>query len=512
MGLSQVLQLIQNKVHPSARGGVPITPTVKTFNREATGVEDVGGDILPYMMDTEAVTATDPVRPRMPMVARNAPTMNNSGSQELMRQAQAILAGFGNDPRPQIQAPSNESIALALLPALLGAGTGYISKLGQGYVQGQNQELALIEQERRRREQNLIRQAQAVQGQADDLAARENLLFSQENQNFRNDQDNARMRWNTETVQDALDRRFGQSDQTRRDIAEGQQGIQQGRLELDRERIEVGNAAKLWAIALKEANMDGQVTESDVARLDALRKKIGGEKYSSRLAIPPIGSSWAKIKNDADMVYKQLVLAETQRRNRANESVAGQRASTSQQNADTGARRLEGQLTGEIGGKGGTKLPGKLGGDAGGRSAKSLRSSIQTLQAKINGEKAGQSKMGDMKQRAMAEIRIQNLAAQRDYLQAELDNLGKTPPFNPGGPNTNEAKAAAEKARQDAAKARPSGAGIPLSESNAAGGNGRQRTQAEIDAEKRLGPPAPPKKDSEGFIQGDNSRFKKRTR
>ncbi len=478
MALSQVLQLLQNRVHPRDRGGVPITPTMKTFNRPATMVEDVES----YPISIESMGVTEPVQPSIPRVVRQAPTLDNSGSQELMRQAQAILAGLGNDARPQIQAPNNESIALALLPALLGAGTRYLGGLGQGYMAGQNQELALIEQERRRREQNIVRQAQGLQSQANTLATRENQLFGQENQNFRNDENNARMRelagLGAETRKEIADA----GNQTRMGIAEGQQAIQQAKVDLDRERVEVGNAAKLWAMALKEANMDGQVTAADVARLESLRKDIGGEKYASRLVIPPIGSSWAKIKNDADMVYKQLVLTETQRRNRANEAVAGQRAATSQQNADTSRARLEGKIGG--GSSNSDAMPGDIptvSRKEAGRYVTNANGSIKQLRAK-------QKLEGDQKKKAQLEIQIQGLAAKRDYYQTILD--GGMPPMDPGAPPKKVPFIGPVKPQSP-------GVGIPAATSFGEGGDKTQRTQAELD--------------KDGMVKTEKSRFKKRS-
>ena len=440
MGLSQVLQLLQNKAHPSQRGGVPI---VKTMNRESTGVEDVYGGMASVPMDAgQPMPITEPQQPRTPFVPRVAPTLDASGSNALLQQAQAILAGLGNNPAPTIQAPNNESIALALLPALLGAGTNYIGGLGQGYMAGQNQELARIEQERRRREQNAIRQAQGLQNQAGDLMTRENALFNQENQNFRNEADNARMLTNTEMVQSELNKRFGMGDQTKRDIAGNRLELDEQKLELDRERVEVGNAVKLWALALKEANMDGQVTANDVARLESLRKEIGGDKYAARLVIPDIGSSWAKIKQDSDMVYKQLVLAEQRRRNQASESVAGRNAATRERIAETAVAR-ENRLSGVLGGSipgvsdSPTPLPTVSRKEAG-RQVATANGSIRQLRAKQKVE-------GDLKKRARYEIDIKGLAAKRDYYQGLLS--GEVPPMNPGEPKTAEGKAAAEKAR-----------------------------------------------------------------
>jgi hypothetical protein len=398
-----------------------------------------------------------------------------------MKQAQEILASLGNDPRPQIKAPNNESILLALLPALFGAGTNYIGQMGQGYMAGQNQELALIEQERRRREQNILRQAQAVQSQAQDLGNRENLMYTQASQNFRNEQDNTRALTNTEMVQAELNKRFGIGDQTKRDIAGD-------KLELDRERVEVGNAAKLWAMALKEANMDGSVTEADVIRLEALRQDIGGEKYASRLVIPPIGSSWQKIKNDADMVYKRLVLAEQTRRNQANESLAGQRIN------NTGGSRSGG-------GKGGGARPPALGGELQleNVSPKVAAGKATTADANIKKYKKAQSLLDPVtegaKRRAL-EVKIQTEVVTRDYYQRIM--RGEMPMFDPGAPNTDAGKDAAAKAKADAEKAAaakalaganqtpaPSGAGIRLENSYAKGGDRSQKTQAEVDAEKK---------------------------
>ena len=484
MGLSQVLQLLQNKAHPSQRGGVPI---VKTFRREATGVEDVPAELLGNIpMDVQPMPMTDAQQPRTPFVPRVAPTLDASGSNALLQQAQAILAGLGNDAPPQIKAPNNESIALALLPALLGAGTNYIGSLGQGYMAGQNQELARIEQERRRREQNIVRQAQGLQSQAGNLITRENALFNQENQNFRNEADNERMRelatLGAETRMDIANA----GNQTRSGIAEGQQAIQQGRLELDRERVEVSNAAKLWAMALKEANMDGSVTAQDVARLEALRNEIGGEKYAARLVIPPIGSSWAKIKQDSDMVYKQLVLAETKRRNQANESVAGQRAATSQQNADTSKARLEGKIGG---GSGGGSKPNAMPGDVNSVSPKEASRLATKAQISINALRKKQKLEGDQAKRARYEIEIQGLASTRDDFRTIAN--GGVVPFQPGPPPKKEIPFIGPV--QPAA----TGAGIPLATSNAAGGDKTQRTQAELD--------------KDGMVKTDNGRFRKRS-
>lgn len=469
MNLSQVLQLVQNKTHPSQRGGVPIS--MNTFARPGTQVEDVNADFVDVNMGAPQVDIQreEIVAPPAPMLRRQAPTLNNSGSQELMRQAQAILAGLGNDPRPQIKSPNNESILLSLLPALMGAGTNYLGQLGQGYMAGQNQELALIEQERRRREQNIMRQAQAIQDQAQDVASRENLLFSQDNQNFRNEADNARMLTNTEIVQNELNKRFGMGDQTKRDIFEGQQQTKANQLDLDKEKFEAGFVAKMWALELKDANMDGNVTEDDIARLKQEATRIGGAKYAERLPMPPIGSSWAKIKQDSDMAYKQLVLDERKRNNQVRETVSGQRAATSQQNADTSKARLEGKIGG---GSGGSK-PNAMPGDVTSVSPKEASRLATKAQISINRLRKMQKLEGDQAKKARYEIEIQGLASTRDDYRAIAG--GGALPLNPGAPQTNAGKAAAEKART-------LGAGIPFSESYAQGGSGRQRTQSEIDA------------------------------
>ena len=402
MGLSQVLQLLQNRAHPSQRGGVPI---VKTFRREATGVEDVPAELLGNIpMDVQPMPMTDAQQPRTPFVPRVAPTLDASGSNALLQQAQAILAGLGNDAPPQIKAPNNESIALALLPALLGAGTNYIGSLGQGYMAGQNQELARIEQERRRREQNIVRQAQGLQSQAGNLITRENALFNQENQNFRNEADNARALTTTEIVQKALNERFGMGDQTKRDLAGNRLEFDREKEDFDQETANIENAVKAWTVALKEVQRDNTVDEDDIKWLTEERKRIG-QKYADRLAMPRVGDSWAKIKSDSDSVYRDLTRRERERHNKVME---GQ-----------GQARIDKSTATRGGGAG---APGVIGG---GRSASSLKGSIQTLQGKIDGEKKAQARMGDPKMAAMAELRILRLAGERDTLQKELDKLGK---------------------------------------------------------------------------------------
>jgi hypothetical protein len=88
------------------------------------------------------------------------------------------------------------------------------------------------------------------------------------------------------------------------------------------------------------------------------------------------------------------------------------------------------------------------------------------------------------------------------------------PMFDPGAPNTDAGKDAAAKAKADAEKAAaakvlaganqtpaPSGAGIRLENSYAKGGDRSQKTQAQVDAEKK----AAKKKADEAKKKNDKS-------
>lgn len=137
------------------------------------------------------------------------PELDTSGSQGLNDQALALLAQAGGMPQVAApKAPNLESIGLALLPALFGAGTNYLGGLGSGYMRGQQQEITRQNQNRTETMNNLIRQAQTLGGQADDMRQVELAQYNQGNMNARNNMDNFRSTMNTLA-----------NNQTRKDIA-----------------------------------------------------------------------------------------------------------------------------------------------------------------------------------------------------------------------------------------------------------------------------------------------------
>jgi len=147
-------------------------------------VPNATGDLLSPMMPGT------PVRPK-PM----APKLNNSGSQAKMQEAISLLAKANSEALPQAgKGPNIEAIAMALLPALFGAGNEYIGKLGHGYMAGQEQELARRNAEREQRIQQAKINATGLQTQAGSMQDAENATFNQESQTYRNEQDNERMR------------------------------------------------------------------------------------------------------------------------------------------------------------------------------------------------------------------------------------------------------------------------------------------------------------------------------
>lgn len=202
MALSQVLQALLD-MNPAKPGMEKPKPKPKAESFNMSGASSKGVFQKPKLDNPgEASDLGAPLgfweaygNNVRPDIREQAQAKLDTTRSEVMRtQASQMMNDANALPHAQVTGkPNLESILLALAPAALGVNPSYLGKLGAGYMQGQQQELARQEQQRQQKVAMMMQQAQGMEKGADRALQGELATYSQDSQNERNNADNARI-------------------------------------------------------------------------------------------------------------------------------------------------------------------------------------------------------------------------------------------------------------------------------------------------------------------------------